>query len=389
MNTTDSIHINANAINSETINAALNPTLTFWLQSELFLMPNWKWIGLAVAISAGLLIQSLLFRFILNFKNSEKVRAKAHDFFLYFIEQDIHRPLSWIVSSMFWIESLEGLQLHLGFTKYILIFLKIFAAYFVIRLAYMAVDAVGSLLEALAKKTENTLDDQLAPFFTKTLRVVVIVLGILILLQNLGVNVMSLLAGLGLGGLALALAAQDTAANVFGSIMIILDRPFQVGDWIKVADTEGCVEEIGFRSTRVRTFYNSLITIPNSVMAKEKIDNMGARPTRRIRHTIGIAYETSTENMKQFEMSVLNYLEQNPLVDKANITVRFNLMGDFNLQILVNCFIYAATGPIELQFQEDLLFFIKDVAAKINVEFAYPTQTIYAKNSNQNQMLQN
>lgn len=363
----------------ETIQASLNPTITFWLQSELFLMPNWKWIGIVVAISAGLLIQSLLFRFILKFKSSDQVRNKAHDFLLYFIEQDIHRPLSWIVTSMFWMESFEGLQLHMAFTKYIFILLKIFAAYFVIRLAYMAVDATGRLLEELAKKTENTLDDQLAPFFTKTLRVLVVVLGILILLQNLGVNVMSLLAGLGLGGLALALAAQDTAANVFGSIMIILDRPFQVGDWVKVADTEGAIEEIGFRSTRIRTFYNSLVTIPNSVMAKEKIDNMGVRPSRRIRHTIGIAYETSTDKMKQFEMMITQYLEHHPLVDKNNITVRFNLMGDFNLQILVNCFIFAATGPIELQFQEDLLFTIKDMAAQIAVEFAYPTQTVLVK----------
>ncbi len=363
----------------ETIQASLNPTITFWLQSELFLMPNWKWIGIVVAISAGLLIQSLLFRFILKFKSSEQIRNKAHDFLLYFIEQDIHRPLSWIVTSMFWMESFEGLQLHMSFTKYIFILLKILAAYFVIRLAYMAVDATGRLLEELAKKTENTLDDQLAPFFTKTLRVLVVVLGILILLQNLGVNVMSLLAGLGLGGLALALAAQDTAANVFGSIMIILDRPFQVGDWVKVADTEGAIEEIGFRSTRIRTFYNSLVTIPNSVMAKEKIDNMGVRPSRRIRHTIGIAYETSTDKMKQFEMMITQYLEHHPLVDKNNITVRFNLMGDFNLQILVNCFIFAATGPIELQFQEDLLFTIKDMAAQIAVEFAYPTQTVFVK----------
>lgn len=363
----------------ETIQASLNPTITFWLQSELFLMPNWKWIGIVVAISAGLLIQSLLFRFILKFKSSEQIRNKAHDFLLYFIEQDIHRPLSWIVTSMFWMESFDGLQLHMSFTKYIFILLKILAAYFVIRLAYMAVDATGRLLEELAKKTENTLDDQLAPFFTKTLRVLVVVLGILILLQNLGVNVMSLLAGLGLGGLALALAAQDTAANVFGSIMIILDRPFQVGDWVKVADTEGAIEEIGFRSTRIRTFYNSLVTIPNSVMAKEKIDNMGVRPSRRIRHTIGIAYETSTDKMKQFEMMITQYLEHHPLVDKNNITVRFNLMGDFNLQILVNCFIFAATGPIELQFQEDLLFTIKDMAAQIAVEFAYPTQTVFVK----------
>src|SRR5690606_33156269 len=108
-----------------------------------------------------------------------------------------------------------------------------------------------------------------------------VIMGGLFILQNLNVNVASLLAGLGIGGLAFALAAKDTLANFFGSIMIFSDRPFQVGDWVKIGDAEGIVEEVGFRSSRIRTFYDSLLSIPNGKIVDTPIDNYGARVYRR------------------------------------------------------------------------------------------------------------
>ncbi|MFN7729464.1 MAG: mechanosensitive ion channel family protein [Bdellovibrio sp.] len=247
----------------------------------------------------------------------------------------------------------------------------------VVRLAYMMVEAGGRKLSVYVEKTPNSLDDQLVSFATKSLKILIIVLGLLIVLQNFGVNVTSLLAGLGIGGLAIAFAAQETVANVFGSITIITDRPFQVGDQIKVTDTEGTVEEVGFRSTRIRTPYQSVVAVPNSIMAKEKIDNMGVRPRRRIRHTIGLTYAATQEQIRYFTDKVRFMLTRHPQVYKDDVTVVLSGFGDSSLNVLVNCFVVAATWNEEIEIQEYLLFEIMTIAKETGVEFAFPTRTLH------------
>lgn len=352
-----------------------------WMTDVILWIPNWKWLGLGVAIALGLLIRSLLKQLFGYLKKSPQIRAKAHGFLLHFLDTDLHGPLAWVTTSLFWLACLDSLALTPGLNKYLTFVVQLTLSLNLIRLAYKAVDAFGHVLDEITAKTENTLDDQLAPFVTKTLKVFVVGFGILLVVQNFGVNVMSLLAGLGLGGLALALAAQDTAANLFGSITIILDRPFQVGDWIKVAGTEGFVEEIGFRSTRIRTMYKSLITIPNSVMAKEQIDNMGLRPMHRIRHVLGLTYVTSEAQMNQFIDKIRTLLSQRPEVDKESITVFFNAMGDFNLQVLMNFFVQVDTVTREMEIQQEVLFEVMAAAQSLGIEFAFPTSTQYLVSS--------
>ena len=349
--------------------------LSLWMNDVILWIPNWKWIGLGIAIAAGLLIRSLLKQFFNYLKKSPQIRAKAHGFLLYLLDTDLHGPLAWVTTCLFWLASLDSLALTPGLDKYLKFLAQLILSFNLIRLAYKGVDAFGKMLQDFTAKTENTLDDQLAPFATKTLKVFVVVFGLLIVVQNFGVNVMSLLAGLGLGGLALALAAQDTAANLFGSITIILDRPFQVGDWIKVAGTEGFVEEIGFRSTRIRTMYKSLVTIPNSVMAKEQIDNMGLRPLHRIRHVLGLTYDCSEEQMKQFMDRIRYILTQHPDVNKESISVYFNALGDYNLQILMNFFVQVEEVSREMEIQQEVLFEVMKAAQGLNIEFAFPTAT--------------
>jgi MscS family membrane protein len=191
---------------------------------------------------------------------------------------------------------------------------------------------------------------------------------------------MSLLAGLGLGGLALALAAQDTAANVFGSVAIMFDNPFKVGDWIKLKDAEGTVEEIGFRSTRIRTFYNSVVTLPNAMIAKEVVDNMGIRPARRIRQIIGITYETPIPMITQFCDEVRYMITNHPQVNADSVTVNFNNFNASSLDILVNFHIRVFTGPEEMELQQKIFIQILEIASRLKVDFAYPTQTTYSKN---------
>lgn len=348
------------------------------LKYQTILMPNWKWIVLGTGIVLGFVLQPLIRWVLKKIKEHNRFAKKfPKSFWGYFLKFEIERPISWLLIFALWFATATAAALpgkfHSGFDHVV----RGLLAIAMIRLIYYAVDAMGQVFSDYAARTESTMDDQLAPFATKSLKALVIILGLLIALQSFGLNVMSLLAGLGLGGLALALAAQDTAANLFGSITILFDTPFQIGDLVKVKDMEGTVEEIGFRSTRIRTPYNSVITIPNAMMAKETVDNMGARPFRRIRQNIGIAYETPPAKIEEFCGRVRYAIKQDRLVIPETITVNFNNFADSSLNVLVNFHIRTHLADEELTHQQVIFTEILQIGAELGVDFAYPTRTVY------------
>ena len=353
--------------------------MEFLKQTELWIA-NWKWILIIVTAVFSTALASILRRIIEHVFKVIKNRTQNN-----FI-QDVHNLsieniLSWIVVTEVWVLVLDILDLHAKLEKYVSLGIEILQAYLFIRLAYKLADAVGAFMQRAAEKTETTLDDQLVPLARKTLKLLVVIVGTLTTLQGFGFHVVSLLAGLGLGGLALALAAQDTAANVFGSITIFLDQPFQIGNLVRIGDTEGVIEEIGFRSTRIRTAYSSVVTLPNSVVAKEKIDNLGLRKNFRTRWVLGVTYDTSPERLSGFIDTIQYMLHQHPKVLKEDIRVYFNNLGDFSLQILVQFFIAPVPLPKdELLIQQEILFEIMKLAEKLDVSFAFPTQTIQLEN---------
>lgn len=348
------------------------------LLSESILGINvWKLVILLCFIMGSFLIRKFLGGV---FQKLKKTLPSSHDhknFWSYWRDLKTDKPSVEIFWSLLGIFVIHALNLPATLEKYLIIVLQLNLSFYLIQLIYISVDAFGMLLKDWAAKTETTLDDQLAPFATKTLKVLSIVLGTLIVMQNFGINVMSILAGLGLGGLALALAAQDTAANLFGSITILFDNPFKIGDHIKIGDSEGIVEEIGFRSTRIRTFYNSLVTIPNSTVAKEKIDNMGERPHRRIRQSLGIHYDTPVEKILQFCEGIRYIILQDDKVQRETVTVHFNNYNASTLDVLVSFHLTISDTAEELKRQEVIFCDILRLAKKMGVEFAYPTQTIY------------
>jgi len=154
-------------------------------------------------------------------------------------------------------------------------------------------------LVPLAEKTETTLDDQLLHVVRKLLRFVIWALGVIIGLNNAGYNVGALLAGLGIGGLALAMAAKDTVSNIFGGFTIFTDKPFQIGDRIRIDGFDGTVEEIGMRSTRLRTLAGTLVTIPNSRFSDSSVECVSAEPSRKVVATLGLTYDMSPGQMQQ------------------------------------------------------------------------------------------
>jgi len=242
---------------------------------------------------------------------------------------------------------------------------------------YCIIDPLSNLMSNFAKKTESDLDDQLVPLIRKTSRVLIVILGFLTLIQNLGINVFSLIAGLGIGGLAIALAAKDTAANFFGSLMILFDQPFKKDDWIKINDIEGTVKETGFRSTRIKTFYDSEVVIPNSTVANSNIDNMGRRQYRRVFTHINLTYSTTTEQISEFNKGVKKIIKEHPNTRKDKLHVNLNSMGESSLDVLLYYFVAVNTYDAELETKEEILFSILKLAKSLNVDFAFPSRSIY------------
>lgn len=258
--------------------------------------------------------------------------------------------------------------------------LKATGAVWAFWILYNLIDILSFYLARMAQRTGGKLDDQLVPLIRKSLRVFVVFMAVLVAFQNLGYSLTSVLAGLGLGGLAFALAAQDTIGNFFGSLTVILDRPFQVGDWIKVGDSEGTVEEVGFRSTRIRTFYDSQIVIPNSEMANATIDNLGRRRYRRKSLTLGVTYDTPPQRIEAFCEGIRELIRLLPYMRKDYFHVYFNNYGAYSLDVLMYVFVQAPDWGTELREWHRLFLCIARLAEKLGVEFAFPTQTLHLAN---------
>ena len=242
---------------------------------------------------------------------------------------------------------------------------------------YNLVSLLGHWLSHLAGKTESTLDDQLIPFIRKSLRVFIVVMAVLMLVQNLGYSISGLLASLGIGGLAVALAAKDSLSNIFGSLMILLDRPFTLGDWVKVGDMEGTIEEVGFRSTRIRTFAKTQITIPNSTLMNISIDNFSRMPKRRIKMTVGITYATTPAKMRQAVADIKLMLRNHPAIDQDFFLVNFTDFGPSSLDIMVYCFTSSTVWNEYLDAREDVCLKIMETLENLGLEIAFPSRSVY------------
>jgi MscS family membrane protein len=234
-------------------------------------------------------------------------------------------------------------------------------------------------LSRWVSKTESTLDDHLLPFIRKSLRAFIIFLAAILTIQNLGYSISGLLASLGIGGLAVALAAKDTLSNIFGSMMIILDRPFQIGDWIKAGDIEGIVEEVGFRSTKIRTFAKTLITVPNNVIANLSVDNISRMPKRRIKLTVGVTYETTPGQMRQAVEGIRAMLREHPAIDQDFFLVNFTDFNSSSLDILVYCFTKTTVWGEYLDARQDVCLKIMEILEAHGMEIAFPSRSLYLR----------
>jgi len=357
--------------------------MTEWLNNEI--------LGISIgryATALGIILVAFMAKKVFAFSFSRAIVPLAQK-----TKQDIddrllsclRKPLEFLIFLAGLFIAVEFLQLPVepfDLKKLVGALLK---ALFILDIAWFffnMVDMVDHYLNQWAARTESALDDHLAPLVRKTLRIFIVVMAGLMAIQSFGYPVTGVLASLGIGGLAFALAARDTVSNIFGSLMIIFDRPFQIGDWIKAGDMEGTVEEIGFRSTKIRTFAKTLISVPNNVIANMALDNFSSMPKRRIRLTVGVTYDTSPSQMREAVQKIRDMLKNHPAIDQEFFLVNFTDFGASSLDIMVYCFTTTTVWGEYLDAREDVCLRIMDTLETLGLEIAFPSTTVYLRKDN-------
>ena len=338
-----------------------------WSKKLVFDQPLWRWFGAMFVLLAATLVYLLIRRIagIWTKRNaSSELRAQW---------AQLSKPLALLVLTPI----VEHVFAHnLRITGPILEFTTLTLwAIFTLSLTWavwLGSNVVAESVVATQDMNTGSIDSQLIRL---GLRLVATILSITILVigaQQLGIPAYSVIAGLGVGGIAIALAAKDSIANLIGSLLIMFEKPFRVGHWIKLADTEGIVESIGFRSTRIRTFYNSLVSIPSNTLVNSTVDNMHMRHYRRVRTTLHIRYDTPADTVESFIEALQQFVLDRPYTYKGWYRIRLDDFSDFGLQILVNFFLDVANTKEEQVERQEILMGILKLAESMEIQFAVP-----------------
>lgn len=252
-------------------------------------------------------------------------------------------------------------------------------SFIVLYFTFRVIDIVALYVNKKAKDINSSIDKQIASLIIKSLQILVVTVGLLSILSNFGYNITSLVAGLGLGGLAMALAAQTTLSNLFGSVTIFSDKPFRIGDTIQIGDTNGTVEEVGFRTTHIRRSDQALVIVPNSKFVNTEIINLSAMTKRKIEFYLKIKQDTSTYDIKAVVDGIKKIIEEDEIFDHSSHMVRFTDFGEWSLNIYIYVLVETTDVTKFQAIREDLNMKIMRLLEDLNVDIAYPSQTLYSQ----------
>lgn len=350
-----------------------------WTGRSSFILLNGQWLGILFVIFLALFLEKLIRLYIgwttervLKRKNVEITSAEKNQ---------LTGPIGimafagvWIITIRFFEFESQSLSLFLR-SGYV-----VFTVGSVIS-TFRFVDVASLFFEKKARESKNKFDDILVPLVRKTAKFFVVSIGVIFIGDSLTLDMKSIIAGLGIGGLAFALAAKDTISNIFGSLTILLDKPFRIGDWVLInGKIEGTVEEVGMRSCRIRTFYDSQITLPNGQLTNAHIDNYGQRTFRRYSTKIGVQYDTSPEKIEAFCEGIRQIILNHKWTRKDYFHVYLNSFNNSSLDILVYVFWRVPDWSKELAEKHRLLLDILRLGNDIGIQFAFPTQTLHMFN---------
>jgi MscS family membrane protein len=347
------------------------------LELDILNVPVWR-MGLALLVLLlGYSLRGYLLDKLLKPLQAfiERTDNEFDDMFL----EAVRRPLGWIINLVAIYVALVLVEPPTSIMTVSVLIMKTVGTVLVAWVVYRFINVGGEVLSHLAGHTDSEMDDHLVPLVKRVLHVVLFIIVGIAIIQQWGYDVTSLVAGLGIGGLAFALAAKSTLANWFGSVMIFTDRPFTMGDWITSSFGEGVVEEVGLRSTKIRTFTDTLITVPNSEIATCAVENCSAMSKRRIRTHIGLVYGTDHAQMKQILAGIEDKISQNDGLEEDNYYVHFDSFGASSLEVLLQCWALTTTYTEFLEIKQQLFLDIMEVVHEAGSDFAFPSQSLYVE----------
>ena len=335
-------------------------------------------IGLVLIIPIKSIIIKILFKFF-GKDHDNKDTVKFKDL--------LNKPLKYFLILIIFYFSISFISMpdfmvynQDGDVNYSNIFSKCYNLFLLTTLFWVitrSIDFVGYKLKIKALKTESKVDDQLIPFAIDLAKVIVIVLAFVIILGDVfEVDITALVAGLGIGGVAFALASKESLENLLGSFTIFFDKPFTVGDIVTLGGVTGIVEKVGFRSTRIRTFDKSIVTVPNKNIISTELDNLGARPVRRVKFNIGLTYNTSVDNIKSIVADIQNLIDNHPMTNQDG-RVRFLNFGASSLDIMVLYYVDSPDWEVLIDAQQKINYEIIDIVNNYKCEFAFPSTSVY------------
>ena len=353
------------------------PTVEQFLSWNVFDIAMWRIIACLLVFIVGLAMKNGLMDRLLRPAESllDRTETELDNALL----EAVRKPGSWLFFTFSVWLGLEIVQLPDRLDALVTLVLQTIGTVIVAWTCFRAIDVVGMALTRFVEGTDTDIDDHMVPLVKRVLRVVLVVVAGIAVVQQWGYDVTSLIAGLGIGGIAFALAAQDTLSNWFGSLMIFTDQPFRLGDWVKSGGVEGVVEEVGLRSTKVRTFDKSLYTIPNKKMANDSIENFSMREQRRINLTLGLSYSTTRAQMQDVLQGVRKCLEEHPLADPASVVVFFTGFGDSTLDVIAQVFLKTNAFGDFAPAREEVLLQVMGIIEDAGTSLAFPSQSIYVE----------
>ena len=341
--------------------------------------PLLAWVYFFATILAFVAVAKTILYFSKGFgrKITSKIKGELDDVFLDLVEE----PLAFVMFIIGLYVGYQFLAFDASIDFYFYNVIKLLGIIAGVWIVIRLIDAsLTNLISPLTGKIKSRFDDQMVQVLSKTLKVIVIILAIIVVLDNFGFDVFTLLAGLGLGGLAFAFAAQKTIADVFGGLSILISRPFILGDTIEVSGVLGTVEEIGLRHTKIRNLDKRIVIIPNSKVAEEVITNITSAPKRKVVWKIGLTYSTSVAKIGKAKKIITKaIIDCKECEDKP--TVAFEEFGDSSLNLTVVFFTKTSVWADLVKARDEIGLKIKKEFEKNKIDFAFPTQTVYLKNN--------
>lgn len=340
----------------------------------------WQYLGLVLLLLAAYLVH-LLFTVVLRPLLTRLSQSKIYPRLVPRTQVvKLTRYFSIFLVLRLLLLGLPSLQLPLAANEFALHTIQVLTALMVVLVLLKVLDILMLYARRLARRTTNKLDEQLLPILKGVVQVLIIGGGVIQVLRMFSIDVTALIAGISIGSLAIALAAKDTVSNLFGSVTVFLDQPFQIGDWIHFDGVDGTVEEVGVRSTRVRTFANSLVYIPNGVLANMTINNFGLRSYRRFYTVLSITYDTPPELIETFVAGLREIVAHHPRTRKDFYEIHLNSFSSSSLDVLFYIFLDVPTWSEELKGRHEIMLAVLRLAKELGVRFAFPTSTVHVEN---------